>query len=147
MAGIGNHPYLVHYVLPYGPHAGDCRPAAVTRDWGGCHNLQVFTDGENDGLGDDLAILQTSVEPSQTATPGTWHYARECDTATAAQAEAVKASAEAAVPVPTTPQSGSGPSDSSGDPGAPTPGTPDGGSDGDSLDADPRPNPWGGEGQ
>lgn len=45
---------IVHYVLSSGEHAGEHRPAIVVRVFGdqptSAVNLQVFTDGKNDGL-------------------------------------------------------------------------------------------------
>lgn len=73
---------IVHYVMEDGPHAGDYRPAIIVRIWDhdtGCANLQVFTDGENDGprYASGLA-WKTSREYSAGQEPGTWHWiARE----------------------------------------------------------------------
>jgi len=39
---------IVHFVLPDGPSKFDHRPAIIVR-WGSSVQLQVFTDGENDG--------------------------------------------------------------------------------------------------
>lgn len=65
---------IVHYVLPEGPNAGESRPAIVVKVWdkdSGCANLNVFTDGENDGV-DGLWV--TSVCYSDTHEPRTWHW-------------------------------------------------------------------------
>jgi len=40
---------IVHFVLPDGPSKDDHRPAIIVRVWGSSVQLQVFTDGENDG--------------------------------------------------------------------------------------------------
>ena len=76
---------IVHYVLPSGPSKGDHRPAMVTRVWqpGGCIEgicqLQVFTDGSNDGLAN--VEWRTSVRhhepPIGSGEPhelNTWHW-------------------------------------------------------------------------
>jgi hypothetical protein len=82
---------IVHYVLE---GKGDHRPAIVVRDWkqeNGLVNLQVFTDGWNDGLETsfvvmngkeqvgivkqiDLTVWRTSVHYSEAKEPGTWHW-------------------------------------------------------------------------
>lgn len=69
--GIGR---IVHYVLPSGPSKGQHRPAIVVRVWNpeGLVQLQVFTDGLNDGLLN--TEWQTSVTYSSQPTEGTWHY-------------------------------------------------------------------------
>lgn len=69
---------IVHYVLIGGPHEGDHRPAIVVRCWNeydpGMVNLQVFTDGANDGQAESF-IWQTSIhhDPDEKK-PGTWHF-------------------------------------------------------------------------
>ncbi|SRR6266704_2249641 len=90
---------IVHYVLESGRLKGDCRPAIVVRNWSnhtipgndGMVNLQVFTDGLNDGFETafnayedtkqvgvvkqiDLIIWRTSVHYDETKEPGTWHW-------------------------------------------------------------------------
>lgn len=67
--GIGR---MVHFVMPDGKH----RPATVVEDWGGgLHvNLQVFTDGTNDGADTPLTLWETSVEYSESPQPRTWHW-------------------------------------------------------------------------
>lgn len=63
---------IVHFVMP----DGACRPAVVVRVWeeGRC-NLQVFTDGSNDGAGHESGIKwATSVSYSEEAKPSTWHW-------------------------------------------------------------------------
>lgn len=101
MAGIGNHPYLVHYVLPEGRGADECRPAAVVREWTDepqpCLNLLVFADGLNDGT-DDPVLWKTSVYHGPDGERHTWHRAAECEAVTAAQSArfAAESPAEAA---------------------------------------------------
>lgn len=77
---------IVNYVLPENSkNAGSIRPAIIVRDWGfeAGHdagneqlvNLQVSTDGSNDG--DQYAaglVLHTSRKHSDDKEPGTWHY-------------------------------------------------------------------------
>lgn len=92
MAGIGNHPYLLHYVLAEGSNEGECRPAALVREWTDepqeYANLAVFVDGPNDGLGDELVVWKTSVYHTVDGAGHTYHQARECENATAVRAEA-----------------------------------------------------------
>lgn len=69
---------IVHYVMEDGAHAGEHRPAVIVRVWrkdNGCSNLQVFTDGENDGpeYASGLA-WKTSRHYSEGKEPGTWHW-------------------------------------------------------------------------
>lgn len=69
---------IVHYVMPSGDH----RPAIVVqvcpKEWGyppGAVQLQVFTDGSNDGLEYTSGIFwATSVQYSETPAPQTWHW-------------------------------------------------------------------------
>lgn len=74
---------IVHYVLPDGRSAGHTRPAIVVRVWGGTDGghdmpliqLQVFTDGRNDG--DEYAsgiAWKTSVHYDADGAPGTWRW-------------------------------------------------------------------------
>ena len=90
---------IVHYVLPDGRSQGQHRPAIVVRDWtnagtsypDGTVNLQVFTDGANDGFKDvhvfhlknderhefhttPDTLWRTSIHHSETKEPGTWHW-------------------------------------------------------------------------
>jgi hypothetical protein len=72
---------MVHYVLPDGQSAGQHRPAIVVRVWGdvypepGVINLQVFTDGSNDGKDYASGLAwKTSVHHSEEKLPGTWHW-------------------------------------------------------------------------
>jgi hypothetical protein len=71
---------IVHYVLEDGPSTGDHRPAIVVRIWDSesdCEgvNLQVFTDGLNDGaLYSSGTAWKTSVPHSEEPKPGTWHW-------------------------------------------------------------------------
>ena len=64
----------VHYVLPNGEH----RPAIIVRVWDpsptekSLVQLQVFTDGSNDGL--QNVEWRTSVhQDADTKAPNTWH--------------------------------------------------------------------------
>lgn len=64
---------IVHYVLPEGRNAGEHRPAIVTRVWSDvCVQLQVFTDGENDGLAN--VEWRTSILNDEAGAPNTWHW-------------------------------------------------------------------------
>lgn len=85
---------IVHYVLEDVPHKGEHRPAIVVRDWkqeNGLVNLQVFTDGYNDGLREHVSashsdvgalgvsyaaniLWRTSVHYSEEKEPGSWHW-------------------------------------------------------------------------
>lgn len=84
---------IVHYVLESGRNKGEHRPAIVVRDWkqsNGLVQLQVFTDGMNDGfkeshlvsIGEEGASVvasqnimwRTSVHYSEDKEPGTWHW-------------------------------------------------------------------------
>jgi hypothetical protein len=76
---------IVHYVMDRGRNQGEHRPAIVVRVWrvngeaqaNGLCQLQVFTDGLNDG-GDLSSGLfwSTSVEYSEPSEnkPRTWHW-------------------------------------------------------------------------
>lgn len=74
---------LVNYVLGEG-HFPDgqtkVRPAIVVNDWpqlgreDGYCNLQVFTDGRNDGSKTGLLLWVPSRVYSETKEPGTWHW-------------------------------------------------------------------------
>ena len=68
---------MVHFVLPNGEH----RPAVIVRVWhvtGVCDgyvNLQVFTDGTNDGQENAAGIAwKTSVCYDENKSVGTWHW-------------------------------------------------------------------------
>lgn len=69
----------VHYVLEDG-NRGDVRPAVVVRIWDhggpqGTCNLQVFTDGRNDGEQYASGIAwKTSRCYDPDGAPGTWHW-------------------------------------------------------------------------
>jgi hypothetical protein len=72
---------IVHFVLGDGPSAGQHRPAIVVRVWNpkatelssrGTIQLQVFTDGSNDGL--QNVEWRTSVGYSEDPQPYTWHW-------------------------------------------------------------------------
>jgi hypothetical protein len=62
---------IVHFVMPDGRH----RPAIVVEEFGGgTVNLQVFTDGANDGHGEGM-LWKTSVgQDDETTRPGSWHW-------------------------------------------------------------------------
>lgn len=80
-------PTLVHYVLESGACAGEHRPAIVVKkcppEWGYPEDdravqLQVFTDGSNDGgIFQSGMVWRTSVKYSETKELGTWHYIEE----------------------------------------------------------------------
>jgi hypothetical protein len=87
VAGTGNEGLteglIVHYVMDRGHNIGVHRPAIVVRDWkqqNGLVQLQVFTDGLNDGFVDHNGapinvIWCTSVaHDEQEKAPGTWHW-------------------------------------------------------------------------
>jgi len=65
---------IVHFVLEKGQH----RPAIVVKVWNkdsGSVNLQVFTDGSNDGeLYASGMYWATSIMPSETNEVRTWHW-------------------------------------------------------------------------
>lgn len=66
--GIGR---IVHFVMTNGEH----RPATIVRVWDkstGYVNLQVFTDGENDG--EDNTIWRSSVNYSEDFRVYSWHW-------------------------------------------------------------------------
>lgn len=86
---------IVHYVLDTGPNQGQHRPAIVVRDWkqpNGLVQLQVFTDGLNDGFNNEISVKETgwkeavtvrqvaniiwrtSVIYSEDPKLGTWHW-------------------------------------------------------------------------
>lgn len=69
---------IVHFVLDEGKHAGEHRPAIVVRVWSDdLINIEVFTDGENDGYGQSLRdniVWQTSVRRDDSHRPHTWHW-------------------------------------------------------------------------
>lgn len=64
---------------------GQIRPAVVVNDWpnlnrdDGYCNLQVFTDGRNDGLESGLSWATSRVY-SETKEPGTWHWPTDAPT-------------------------------------------------------------------
>lgn len=76
--------HLVHYVLPDGRSKGEHRPAIIVKacppEWGyppedETMQLQVFTDGGNDGAPYTSGLYwATSVKHSEDKEPGTWHY-------------------------------------------------------------------------
>lgn len=73
----------VHYILPdNGKNPGEHRPAIIVRVWDAkpheqsCVQLQVFTDGENDGLPN--VTWKTSVQQDATGQRfGSWHEPEE----------------------------------------------------------------------
>lgn len=74
---------IVHYVMEDGPSKGEVRPAIVVRVWrdrgqaqaNGCCQLQVFTDGGNDGPQFAGGIIwRTSRLYDEAGAPGTWHW-------------------------------------------------------------------------
>lgn len=93
---------IVHYVLSEGRSKDEHRPAIIVKVWEshkaqGTVNMQVFTDGSNDGLETvfpvhdasqlgkavptshvsrqvDLMVWRTSVHYSESKEPGTWHW-------------------------------------------------------------------------
>jgi hypothetical protein len=71
---------IVHYILPDGPSTGEHRPAIIVKVWNDTYpgvQLQVFTDGSNDGNTHKSGLFwATSVpyaDPSEN-TPRTWHW-------------------------------------------------------------------------
>ena len=67
---------MVHYVLDDGPSKGQHRPAVVVKVWSkdlGSVNLQVFTDGSNDGVPGGIMWV-TSVTFSEEPLLRTWHW-------------------------------------------------------------------------
>lgn len=70
----------VHYVLPDGPSVGQHRPAVIVRVWSDtCVQLQVFTDGSNDGPDYAAGVVwRTSVVKDDGAVEGGrenyWHW-------------------------------------------------------------------------
>lgn len=77
---------IVHYVLPREGRDPVVRPAIVVHKWPdhqgtaqvieGTLQLQIFTDGSNDGRGCETGLLwATSVKhDEETKAPGTWHW-------------------------------------------------------------------------
>lgn len=73
---------IVHYTFP----DGEVRPAVVVRDWGGgCVNLQVFLDGDNDAR-KERPSWATSVAPSDAVPTGEGEAAPPGEPGTASQA-------------------------------------------------------------
>lgn len=75
--GVGR---IVHYVMPAESRSpGECRPAIIVRVWGrnyGYVNLQVVTDGDNDGVtaaGETWWRTSVPYSPDLPAL-GTWHF-------------------------------------------------------------------------
>lgn len=78
---------IVHYVMESGPHHGECRPAIVVKTWGTDEpypaNMQVFTDGTNDGQDAAQGTLWRTSVPyrSEGGAPApfqSWHHVYEC---------------------------------------------------------------------
>ena len=75
---------IVHFVMDSGHYPGAHRPAIVVRVWRGADaqpqpnglcQLQVFTDGSNDGGAFAAGLFwATSVEYSEEPRPRTWHW-------------------------------------------------------------------------
>lgn len=73
---------IVHYVLADGRSKGEVRPAIVVHVWSqpiaigtGACQLQVFTDGSNDGPQFASGLhWATSVTYDPDGAPGTWHW-------------------------------------------------------------------------
>lgn len=75
---------IVHYVLPFDINRGSHRAAIVVRVWrdgedkslsNGLCQLNVFTDGSNDGpIYSSGSYWATSVHFSENGEPGTWHW-------------------------------------------------------------------------
>ncbi len=76
---------IVHFVLSEGRNKGEHRPAIIVKVWDvhrvdGMIQLQVFTDGSNDFLGQGRdgnwfpLLWKTSVHYSEEMEPGTWHW-------------------------------------------------------------------------
>lgn len=69
---------IVHYVLPddiSNTSPLEHRPAIIVKVWDrffGTVNLQVFTDGANDGM--PSIVWKTSIRHDKTGSPGTWHF-------------------------------------------------------------------------
>ena len=73
---------IVHFVLDGGPHKGEHRPAIITKMWPNYNDrehvqLQVFTDGPNDGeaykSGLFWATSVTYADASENK-PYSWHW-------------------------------------------------------------------------
>jgi len=73
----------VHFVLAQGPSAGQHRPGTIVRVWdepahpGSAVQLQVLTDGSNDGDAYKAGVYwATSVThaPAEEHKPGTYHF-------------------------------------------------------------------------
>ncbi len=81
----------VHYVLPQGARAGECRPAIVLREIGHTHryvNLMILSDGQADGLAWREYFVPTSGVPySAEGGRHTWHYKPTAQVACSAHEE------------------------------------------------------------
>lgn len=72
---------IVHYVMSseHPRASGEIRPAVIVRRWSddpeGAVQLQVFTDGGNDGNECASGVVwKTSVRHDEGKAPGTWHW-------------------------------------------------------------------------
>jgi hypothetical protein len=70
---------IVHYVMPTDREVQlQHRPAVIVRIWDhgqGTVNLQVFTDGDNDGVcAAGETWWRTSIRYSEKMEPNTWHW-------------------------------------------------------------------------
>jgi hypothetical protein len=70
---------IVHYVLRKGPHAGECRPAALVRRLdleNGVVKVHVFIDLDVDTswAGSDEAAKAVEAIYDDGRKPGTWHH-------------------------------------------------------------------------
>jgi hypothetical protein len=74
---------------------GQSRPALVVRDWGGCYNVQVFTDGVNDFDDKRMTLHVTSVQLSGCVAKGRLHWP-----GSPVEVEAPQADPEPAEPAP-----------------------------------------------
>lgn len=64
---------IVGYVLESGSNVGQVRPAMIVRVWNDdCVQLQVFTDGPNDGLPNTHWV--SSAGRSENKEPRTWDW-------------------------------------------------------------------------
>lgn len=74
---------MVNYILPFGPHKGEIRPAIVVAAWSDTSaNLLVFLDGTNDMHWGQISSLtppfhwatSASLEPAEKHLFGSWHW-------------------------------------------------------------------------
>lgn len=74
---------IVHYVLAYGPHAGQCRGAMITRVWSAVNvNVNVFADHSNDGNYGGMKWVDSILKCDDAEIPpyclGSWHELEFC---------------------------------------------------------------------